>query len=86
MDLCAEHNILVPSMKVVGVEEVNAVYESLERGNATGERFVIDIGTLNEAAFATCDKPPPNFEGGASSITFGALVGNICSMLCEGWC
>jgi alcohol dehydrogenase (NADP+) len=48
IDLCAKHDIL-PEISIIGVDGVNAVYEDLSKGNATGLRYVIDLKTLNEA-------------------------------------
>jgi hypothetical protein len=61
IDLCDKHGIK-PFIKVVPVENLNRVYEELEKCNESGARFVLDIaGSLNEDAFKRCaEAAPPN--------------------------
>ena len=58
IDLCAKHKIL-PEISIVGVDGINAVYEDLSKGNATGLRYVIDLKTLNQDGIVEkCAKVP----------------------------
>lgn len=62
IDLCAMHDIK-PEIKLIGVHEINRVYEELDSANASAVRYVIDIGTLDEGAFETCkDLKPPKLQ------------------------
>ncbi|MGC1525384.1 MAG: hypothetical protein WA783_04980, partial [Phormidesmis sp.] len=45
-DLCAEHDIR-PSIKMIGIDEVNGVLDVLEKGNDGDFRHVIDMATLH---------------------------------------
>ena len=47
LDLCAKHNIK-PHVKLVGVNDVNDVFDALENGNDGDFRHVIDMDTLRE--------------------------------------
>ena len=88
IDLCAKNNIR-PFVKVVPVEEVNRVFEELDRANESGVRFVLDIaGSLNEAAVARCEAAaPPKFGPPAPPLSLGAITGAICGLLCScRWC
>ena len=87
IDLCAKHNIR-PFVKVVPVEEVNRVYEDLDRANESGVRYVIDIATLNDGAAAKCAAAaPPKFGPPSPGLTLGSIVGGICGLLCScRWC
>jgi len=46
LDLCAEHDIR-PSIKMIGIDEVNDVLDVLEKGNDGDFRHVIDMATLH---------------------------------------
>ncbi|MGB3672265.1 MAG: NAD(P)-dependent alcohol dehydrogenase [Phormidesmis sp.] len=46
LDLCAEHDIR-PSIKMIGIDEVNGVLDVLEKGNDGDFRHVIDMATLH---------------------------------------
>ena len=91
IDLCAEHNIL-PEIDVINVEDINKAYEALDKQNASGLRYVIDIaGSLNEDAFRRCEEvPPPSFtpQQAIVSISCGSICGAICHLLCccRCWC
>jgi hypothetical protein len=59
IDLCDRKQIY-PQAQVIGVEQLNSVYEKLANNNDKGVRYVLDLeGTLNEDAFAKCVAPPP---------------------------
>ncbi len=47
LDLCAEHDIR-PSIKMVGIDEINDVLDVLEKGNDGDFRHVIDMATLHD--------------------------------------
>jgi len=65
MDLCAKNDIK-PEIEIRSVLDLNKIYESLSGQNATGKRFVLDIGkTLNEETFkkhAAAPPSPPKLE------------------------
>lgn len=47
IDLCAEHDI-TPSVKMISIDDINDVFDTLENGNADGHfRHVIDMSTLH---------------------------------------
>ena len=47
IDLCAEHDI-TPSVKMISIDDINDVFDTLENGNAEGHfRHVIDMSTLH---------------------------------------
>ncbi|MGB3201124.1 MAG: NAD(P)-dependent alcohol dehydrogenase [Nodosilinea sp.] len=53
LDLCAEHNI-APKIKLVGIDEINDVYDSLASSSSSTFRHVIDMETLrNHPAIGT---------------------------------
>lgn len=88
IDLCDKHGIK-PFIKVVPVENLNRVYEELEKCNESGARFVLDIaGSLNEDAFKRCaEAAPPNLGPPAPPLTLSAIIGGICGLLCLcRWC
>jgi len=82
IDLCAKHDIK-PEIKLIGVHEINRVYEELDNSNASAVRYVIDIaGTLNESAFEKCkDLAPPKLKPYAG-MSVGDIVGAICAVFC----
>ena len=82
IDLCAEHKIL-PVIEIVGANDVNSVYEKLEASNESGVRYVLDIATLNEAAFATCAAPPARLEKG-EPLKLSKALWSACGLLCCG--
>jgi uncharacterized zinc-type alcohol dehydrogenase-like protein len=86
VDLCAAHNIK-PVVKIIGAHEINGVYEELEKGNDSGVRHVLDIGTINEETAAKCTAPPPDFAGAtAHGITTGGLLWAAADMFfCGKW-
>jgi uncharacterized zinc-type alcohol dehydrogenase-like protein len=82
IDLCAAHNIL-PEIKVVPVEEINAVYALLDGSNESGERYVLDLSTLDDGAAKRCEgKAPPKLTPDPQIPTGGRIVSAICGMLC----
>jgi len=88
IDMCAKHNIR-PDIKVVPVEEINRVYEQLDRANESGVRFVLDIaGSLNEGAAERCKAAAaPVFGPPSPPLSISMIVGGICSLLCScRWC
>lgn len=81
IDLCAKHSIK-PDIKIVSVEEINGVYETLDSKNIGGLRYVIDIATLNESAIEKCkDVASPKISSHAG-ISGGAICATLCGMLC----
>ncbi|MGF1536246.1 MAG: NAD(P)-dependent alcohol dehydrogenase [Elainellaceae cyanobacterium] len=46
LDICAEHNI-TPHVKMIGIDEVNHVFDVLASGSDDGFRHVIDMETLH---------------------------------------
>lgn len=48
LDLCAEHDIK-PAIKMIGIDDVNDVLNTLESGNDSDFRHVIDMASLHEA-------------------------------------
>ena len=83
IDLCATNDIK-PDIKVVPVEELNAIYAQLDSGDAGAVRYVLDIaGTLNEDASARCrDKPPPKLSPFINGISVPAVVKEACWLIC----
>jgi D-arabinose 1-dehydrogenase-like Zn-dependent alcohol dehydrogenase len=86
VDLCSAHNIK-PAVKIINVSEINGVYEALENGNDSGLRHVLDISTLNEAAFGACTAPPPDFsKAHAKGMHMGCMLLTAASMFfCGKW-
>merc|ERR550537_344008 len=56
--LCAQQNV-VPSTKLIGANEINKAFERLAGGNDDGTRYVIDMGTLTDQTYETCNALPP---------------------------
>ncbi len=82
IDLCAKNNIR-PEIKVCPVWELSQIYESLDSSNESGERFVLDLSTLNEDAFERCkDMKAPVFGPAPKPLTkcsiFCACFGLCC--------
>lgn len=57
--------------------QVNECFEKLESSNESGERFVIDLSTLNEGAFEACKGVPPPKLGPSHPIAVSGIVGSI---------
>eukprot|EP00929_Paragymnodinium_shiwhaense_P045182 TRINITY_DN23116_c0_g1_i2.p1 TRINITY_DN23116_c0_g1~~TRINITY_DN23116_c0_g1_i2.p1 ORF type:complete len:281 (-),score=58.20 TRINITY_DN23116_c0_g1_i2:205-1047(-) len=54
---------ILPDIEVKPVQEVNAIFETLDQGNDKGVRFVLDLqGSLGEQTFGTCTLPPPKLK------------------------
>jgi uncharacterized zinc-type alcohol dehydrogenase-like protein len=86
IDLCAQHKIY-PDLKVVPVWEINRVFEQLDKSNVSGERFVVDLSTLSEAAVKCNGVAPPALNEATKPMGMGTLVGGICGLLCScRWC
>lgn len=87
IDLCAKHEIY-PEIQVINVNQINSVYEKLDRSNESGERFVIDLAnTLNDNAFDNCNAPPPSFGPQSPPMGLGTIMGAVLSLLCTcKWC
>jgi uncharacterized zinc-type alcohol dehydrogenase-like protein len=82
IDLCDEHKIY-PEVELIPVEGVNRAYEQLDASNESGVRFVIDLASLNEEAFARCSKvPAPKLGPQPPPMGMGSIVGAILSLLC----
>lgn len=81
INLCAKNGIK-PEIKLIGVEEINNVYEILDSKNIGGLRYVIDIATLNESAFAKCENLAPPKLSPYAGITGGRICATLCDMLC----
>jgi D-arabinose 1-dehydrogenase-like Zn-dependent alcohol dehydrogenase len=80
IDLCAAHDIR-PVIQTIPVEKINSVYETLSKNNDEGVRYVIDIATLNEGAFARCkDVAAPKLEP-SPPLSFGAILGTLAGMI-----
>mmetsp|Transcript_2911 Transcript_2911/g.3941 ORF Transcript_2911/g.3941 Transcript_2911/m.3941 type:complete len:402 (+) Transcript_2911:411-1616(+) len=58
VNLCAKEKIY-PEAVIVGVNELNGVFQALDSSNDKGKRYVLDIATLNDQAFEKCNSPPP---------------------------
>jgi len=58
INLCAEKNV-VPSTKLISVNEINMAFERLCSGNDDAIRFVIDMSTLTDQVQETCNAPAP---------------------------
>ena len=63
--------------------QVNEAFEKLESSNETGERYVIDLSTLNEASFERCKAPKAKL-GPSHPLAMGSIVGGIFKVLCCG--
>ena len=75
IDLCAKHNIR-PEIKLCPVWELSQIYENLDSSNESGERYVLDLSTLNDAAFEKCkEMKAPSFGPQPQPMT-------KCSILC----
>jgi alcohol dehydrogenase (NADP+) len=83
VDLCAKHDIR-PDIKIIGVHEINGVYEDLEKGNDSGLRHVIDLATLNDEAFTKCTAPPPDLSTTSSGMTGWGIMSTALTMLFTG--
>lgn len=85
IDLCAANKIY-PEIKMVKADEINSVYEKLDKGNDAGVRHVIDIeGSLTQAAFEECKAPPPVFsEHDSGGMSPGAILSEAAGMLLRG--
>ena len=85
IDLCAKEQIY-PEIEVVGVERLNDVYEQLMATNEAGKRYVLNIrDTLNEAAFATCERVrPPDLGPPQPGPTPTSIVLEIAKMVLFG--
>jgi alcohol dehydrogenase (NADP+) len=85
VDLCAREGIM-PIIKVVPVEGLNGVYEKLAAANDSGDRFVLDLSTLDDAAFDRCKGVPPPKMAPEVALTGGAALAAVCrAMCCCGW-
>lgn len=83
IDLCAKHGIY-PETQIVGVERVNEVFEKLEGSNESGERYVIDLATLNEGAFAKCAGVPAPKLGPSHPMGLSGILGSVFKTLLWG--
>ncbi|MGB3491951.1 MAG: hypothetical protein WBA57_04440, partial [Elainellaceae cyanobacterium] len=66
LDLCAEHNIS-PKIKMVGIDEINDVFDTLASSSGSDFRHVIDMKTLrnHEAIASETATTIPNPDRGA---------------------
>merc|ERR1712050_492199 len=63
IDLCANASPpILPEIEVRPVEDLNAIYTSLDSSNDSGVRYVVDLGSLNESAFDRCVDAPPTIQ------------------------
>merc|ERR1712217_905500 len=63
IDLCANASPpILPEIEVRPVEDLNAIYTSLDASNDSGVRYVVDLGSLNESAFDRCVDAPPTIQ------------------------
>ena len=82
IDLCASRGIK-PTIKIVPVEGINDVMTTLAKNNDGGERFVIDLATLNDDAFSRCKEIlPPSLGVPTAPISGMGIISAILSMLC----
>jgi len=44
---------------LIGANEINKAFERLAGGNDDGTRYVIDMGTLTDQTYETCNALPP---------------------------
>lgn len=87
IDLCAAHNIL-PDIKEIGPEGINAAYEDLDNANPSGCRYVINLAGLKnkEEMAAKCASVPPPRLAKREPLGLGMIVGGILKLLCCcGW-
>lgn len=81
VNLCAEKQIK-PPCQVRPVSDLSAIYESLDRANDAGMRYVLDLaGTLNDESFSACSPvaAPALKSAGVSPSVLGGLS-NFASM------
>jgi len=83
MQLVAKHKITLET-KLIGVDELNSVFEKLEENNDDGIRFVLDIeNTLNQGAFEKCkDVPAPKLKPHTKGITLFSVTREFLWQLC----
>jgi hypothetical protein len=82
IDFCAAKNIVL-STKLIPVEGINGAFEALARGNDSGERFVIDLRTLDSGAEERCrGVAPPALGPPPPKVTVGGIVASLASILC----
>jgi len=83
IDFCAKHGIQ-PSLEVFPVEQLNSIYEKLDRCNDTGLRYVMDIeGSLKESSKEACAAaPPPELSPPTGTISICGVVSEIFKLLC----
>ena len=82
IDFCAAKNIVL-STKLIPVEGINGAFEALARGNDSGERFVIDLRTLDSGAEERCrGVAPPSLGPPPPKVTVGGIVASLASILC----
>ena len=80
INLCDKHRIF-PDISIVPVTELNSVYSNLDSSNASGTRYVLDIGnTLREDI--VCDAPPPKIGPDANKMSLGAILSELLGLLC----
>jgi D-arabinose 1-dehydrogenase-like Zn-dependent alcohol dehydrogenase len=75
MQLVAKHKITLET-KLVGVEELNSIFEKLGENNDDGIRYVLDLeNTLNEGAFEKCkDVPAPKLAKHTKGISLSSVT------------
>jgi len=76
INICASAKI-VPEVKIVPVQSLNEIFQTLDGSNDTGLRYVLDIaGSLSENTFGTCNAPPPQLHP-AASMSFGTIAKEV---------
>jgi len=69
-----------PEVAVKTVQEINAIYEILDKGNDNGVRYVLDLGSLSEATFGTCKAPPPALKA-AQGMDFKTVLSEALKLM-----
>jgi arginyl-tRNA synthetase len=81
-DWGTQFGMLIAHLKDV-IASGAATDEQLDASNESGVRFVIDLASLNEEAFARCSKvPAPKLGPQPPPMGMGSIVGAILSLLC----
>ena len=79
IDLC-DKNKIYPEISIEPVTALNNIYTALDKANDTGVRYVLDISTLKEGV--KCDAEPPQLGPNQSHFTLGAVIKELCYLLC----
>ena len=73
---------IVPQLKIMPVQELNNIFEILEKSNDEAISYVLDLSTLNGETASKCTSPPPKMNDAEKPISLGSSMRNCCSILC----